>query len=512
MKKTNKKSIFFSVVLLFLSVLGIIGVGSTMTAEAKEVSLVTGASVQYMGYSTHYYYVDGNMAYCLEPGKLSPNNGTYSSDELDKDQLLAKAMYYVYGGPGYDVYMKPTLTGGWDQPDRAYCLSHCILSYIYDGCDPNSDGFKGLNADISNAVIQYTNAIQGWPNIPDTDIALSQENLTAFFSAEEGVQRTEVVTCEGDTSNSLVLSLPEGVTLVNVTQQSRLQGLVTVHGQEQFYLASDVAYGNGTSWDSGQIKGTMNQAWRTLVVKTGGGSQDIGTGQLLTVEPSAVSLQVKWMERPELMVEKHADKTGKTYQLGDIVTYTMDVTQQIQNAVAKNVVITDTILTEGVQLQKNSIVLLDGSRNVIQDAVISVNGNSFTIHAGEFLQCVELGERYIVEYQMAITDESVIGKEIDNEVVVCADNAEEKKDEEKILVEKPKESDEPEKETPEIEKPETEPEKLVEAKSKTTAKIASVKTGDQENIVVLVLFLILSCTTIFVCVKMNAWLRKIWRK
>ena len=326
------------------------------------------------------------------------------------------------------------------------------------------------------------------------------------------MQRTEVVTCEGDTSNSLVLSLPEGVTLVNVTQQSRLQGQVTVHGQEQFYLASDVAYGNGTSWDSGQIKGTLNQAWRTLVVKTGGGSQDIGTGQLLTVEPSAVSLQVKWMERPELMVEKHADKTGKTYQLGDIVTYTMDVTQQIQNAVAKNVVITDTILTEGVQLQKNSIVLLDGSRNVIQDAVISVNGNSFTIHAGEFLQCVELGERYIAEYQMAITDESVIGKEIDNEVVVCADNAEEKKDEEKILVEKPKESDEPEKETPEIEKPETEPEKLVEAKSKTTAKIASVKTGDQENIVVLVLFLILSCTTIFVCVKMNAWLRKIWRK
>ena len=43
--------------------------------------------------------------------------------------------------------------------------------------------------------------------------------------------------------------------------------------------------------------------------------------------------------------------------MGDIITYTIDVTQKIEHAVAKNVVITDTILTEGVKLQKNSIVL-----------------------------------------------------------------------------------------------------------------------------------------------------------
>ena len=40
-----------------------------------------------------------------------------------------------------------------------------------------------------------------------------------------------------------------------------------------------------------------------------------------------------------------------------------------------------------------------------------------TIHAGEFLQGIESGERYIVEYQVAITDEALIGKEIENEVV-----------------------------------------------------------------------------------------------
>ena len=126
-------------------------------------------------------------------------------------------------------------------------------------------------------------------------------------------------------------------------------------------------------------------------------------------------------------IEKQADKTDKKYQVGDLITYTTDVTQRIQNAVAKNVVITDTILTEGVKLQKNSVVLLDAGQNIIENAVIQVIGNSFSIHAGEFLQSADLGEKYTVEYQVMITDEGLIGKEIENEVVVRADNADEER-------------------------------------------------------------------------------------
>ncbi len=47
----------------------------------------------------------------------------------------------------------------------------------------------------------------------------------------------------------------------------------------------------------------------------------------------------------------------------------------------------------------------------------------------------ESGQKYTVEYQVAITDESVIGKEIENEVVVCSENAEEVKDRETVKVE-----------------------------------------------------------------------------
>ena len=83
-----------------------------------------------MGYSTHYYYVDGNLAFCLEPDMKSPGNGAYSASELDPKSHLSKAMYYMYGGPGYEQYIKSSLTGGWGEDANAYCLTHCVLSYI----------------------------------------------------------------------------------------------------------------------------------------------------------------------------------------------------------------------------------------------------------------------------------------------------------------------------------------------------------------------------------------------
>lgn len=503
----KRGSIFARGLVLMSAVLLMTILREPMRAEAKDVSLVKGASVSYLGYSTHYYYVDGNLAFCLEPDKKSPGNGTYSSGELDGNDLLGKAMYYVYGGPGYETYMKPTLAGGWDGDAPAYCLSHCILSYIYDGCDPQSAAFLGLNEDIKSAVVMYADAIKSWPDIPSTDISLSETNLTAYYSPDERCQRTESVVCNGDSTNSLMFHVPEGVTLVNETTGGRQSGQIQVRGGEHFYLMADVAYGNGEIWESGEIKSTATRGWRTLVVKTGEGSQDIGTGTLITVEPVPISMRVSWVPAPELEVTKLADKSEKKYKLGDIITYTMDVTQQIQGAVAKNVTISDTIITEGVKLQKNSIVLLDENQCIISDAVITVKGNTFIISAGEFLQGINTGEKYTVEYQVAITDESVIGREIENQVIVRADNAEEVEDTEIVKVEEPEEPEQPEEpEEPDApQEPDSpEPEETPKPELKKPQKPAEVKTGDSQNLIVLSYLLILSCATIITCVTMNA--------
>ena len=63
---------------------------------------------------------------------------------------------YLYNGPGYETYMKPAFPEAWKKADQAYCLSHCILSYIYDGCDRKSDAFLGLSKPMQELVIACT--------------------------------------------------------------------------------------------------------------------------------------------------------------------------------------------------------------------------------------------------------------------------------------------------------------------------------------------------------------------
>ena len=190
----EKKGVYFArKFILAVGVFFLLLILPAVNAEAKEVSLVKGDAIRYMGYSTHYYYVDGNLAFCLEPDMKSPGTGVYSASELDPRSHLSKAMYYMYGGPGYEQYIKSSLTGGWGEDANAYCLTHCVLSYIYDGCDQNSAAFKGLNADIASAVVMYADYVKNLPDIPDAELAFSENGLTAYYDREQKCQRTQSI-------------------------------------------------------------------------------------------------------------------------------------------------------------------------------------------------------------------------------------------------------------------------------------------------------------------------------
>lgn len=481
-------------------------------AKAASVSMKRGEEVYYDGYSTFYYYIDGKLGYCLEPKKSSPHEGEFAAEKLGGDTLLSKALYYMYGGPGYDKYMKPKLPESYQGKERAYCLSHCVLSYVYDNCNKSSDAFLGLGDSMKTQVQACTKAIREFPKIPEPDLAFDPKVVNAYFEPAEKVQRTEEIVCLGDEENYVELTLPEDVVLSNLTKKTENTGKVKIYGGDRFYLYTGATKYNGRKWESGKIYGVNRQKWRSLVINTGAGGQHIGTGYLVTAEVEPLSLAVNWIPVPELVVDKYADKEEKIFKVGDVITYTVDVTQQIEKAVAKNVTITDTILTEGVKLQKNSIVLLDKDQSVISDAVISVKGNSYTIRAGEFLRGIETGEKYTVEYQVVITDESVIGKEIENEVIVRADNAEEEKDREKVKVEEPEEPVIPEETPPEKPEEPVVPEKIPLEKPEKPApkpqiKIIkekeSVKTADEQNVGIIAVFMLLSCVGILGCGRMT---------
>ena len=437
------------------------------------------------------FTINGGIGYCLQSSKDTPQDAIYDvQQELDaKNSFLSKAMYYAYGNPGYRAELWiPDCPG---DTARAYLRSHLVLSYIHD--EGNT-----LDREITDAgwlpwwknyIVQTISRLQAEPGVPEAELSLSSVHEEAYFDKKQKVQRTRSITLKGDVRNQITFPLPKGVILVNETKKT--EGKAVVSGGDSFYFKSDVAALNGEAYNSGELKGSIDSSWATLLVQTGGDTQDMGLGVLYKAQAAAVSLAVKWIPAPKLLIEKNVDRESKVYKKGELITYTLEITQQIPHAVAKHVVIEDGILTEGVKLQKNSIVLLDGEKNVIKDAKISVKGNDIHIEGGsslEFLEYVENGERLYVEYQVLVISDEV--ELIKNIAKARAENAPEETDEEEVEVE-PEPEPEPE---PEVEEPKPEPPAPTPEPPKPPK---TVQTGDNNTpLIVLILSLILSCTAI----------------
>lgn len=166
-----------------------------------------------------------------------------------------------------------------------------------------------------------------------------------------------------------------------------------------------------------------------------------------------------WINSPDLQVNKEADR--EAYALGDTITYTVDITQEQTGCAARNLVIADGIDTEGVKLQKNSIVLTDkdGRKLNIPEECVEVNGNSFLIRTGMNM-VKESGYSYYdaengglavkgaynpigaekeahltLEYSAEIIDPGLAGKSVYNKVEVNSDEKIPDGDDEDVPVE-----------------------------------------------------------------------------
>lgn len=133
--------------------------------SAGTVSLVMGEMIYYGSYCTHYYTVEGKIAYCLEPKKQWLVSGEYEAQRLENGNLR-KGLYYVYGGPGYETYVAKYgylgFTGKLVRDDE-YGMSHCIAAYLYSG---DEQSFTGLTAEQTAALKQKAEKIKGMPEPP----------------------------------------------------------------------------------------------------------------------------------------------------------------------------------------------------------------------------------------------------------------------------------------------------------------------------------------------------------
>ena len=171
-----------------------------------------------------------------------------------------------------------------------------------------------------------------------------------------------------------------------------------------------------------------------------------------------------WINSPELKVSKDSDRYE--YMVGDTITYQVDVTQEQVGCLARNVTISDVIDTEGVKLQKNSIVLIDEDGNKVEPESVEVNGNTFTVHTGRHLinnksgyTTVDMSKandetgdsgyfqngeynplgidkesKMTLEYAVEVTDEDLAGQSVHNTVTVNSDENIPADDEHEVLI------------------------------------------------------------------------------
>ena len=452
--------------------------GRSSGTGSAEITATEGRELDGIYYTG--FTINGSVGYCLQSSKDTPADAVYDvQQELDaRDSFLSKAMYYAYGNPGYRAQL-------WapDCPqdtERAYLRSHLVLSYIYDSANTLDREVKDASwlPWWRNYIAETIARLEAEPGVPYPELTIASPSAEAYFDSGLGMQRTRRQTLEGDKRNQIEIPLMEGMILVNETKKTESTERGIVNGGDAFYFKADVAALNEQKYESGPLYGIISNSWAALIVKTGGDKQDMGMGVLYPAEPSPVSMAVKWLPSPRLKITKNADRESKLYKKGELITYTLEITQEVPNAVAKNLVIEDSILTEGVKLQKNSVVLLDHDKKVIRDAEITVQGNDIHIEGGEglsFLEYVENGRRLYVEYQaLVISDEMEVVK---NTAKVRSDNTPEVPVDEEVEIEKPKEPERP-------------------AKPPVTAKTETVRTGDNTNLIVLILCLILSCAVV----------------
>lgn len=286
----------------------------------KTVTVTRGNKIIYpesLGeWSTFYYYLDDQLAYCLEPPKKSPPTGTtVTVNPLRDNDQLAKALYYGYGGPE-DCTGK---TMDWAGEDLRYVFTHIAVSFAYCGWD----AFKGCTQEQLEAcgVWDFINYINSLPPVPDASLQFSNSDIKAYLN--DSIQRTESITLTGDSRNSINLSLPSGITLHNITQNTEITAdKAVIHGGDSFYFSAPLTI-TGT-YESGELQGSLDNRWKAVIASGTEERQTLGGFMVFTEETKPVSLRIQWLDMTRINLEK-TDRETKNPVKGAVYGIYKDV-------------------------------------------------------------------------------------------------------------------------------------------------------------------------------------------
>lgn len=282
------------------------GLHEELLTKSQNVTLTVGKKVNYGGWSTNYFYINGQLSYCLEPIKSTPGNGGHIA-ELWNNQALTKCLYYLPGGPGWSQEVRDAIFPPIFNDDTCYAISHIIVSYAYN---PNQDAFHGVGQDTMEGAIDIYNALlRNYPDPPNGSLSITPSHRDAriWTEVDPNKQLTDQFTISGDSRNEIKLYLPEGVKLHNWTKNQEIAGnnqLVSVWGNDTFQFSADSSKVNGLmEWKD--IKGSIDGRYTALVIE-GGGDQDVGGLTYTKDQVTPISFSVRWLSQGSCQVKKQS--------------------------------------------------------------------------------------------------------------------------------------------------------------------------------------------------------------
>ena len=347
MKGLNKIKKCWKQLILALTMIFSISTASLSQINAETVKLEKGEAIRYPSWlgnwSTNYYYINGQLSYCLNSSRNEPVNNDSAVAEIHENEALLKVLYYGFGGPG-DVFRDDQVTNDTTK----YLYTHIMASYAYSGDIYGGKSWEDLEAHGVGLKTRY-DQIQSMP-VPKTEFNLNGTrnlNLKAYY--ENNYQRTENIQFNSSANNTITIPLDNGIELHNITKNTVSSNSAVINGGDIFYLQAKLNVRD--NYSSGKLTGSAKTRYAPLIIKSDNTSvQDIGSWSF-TYDPVDLIFGIEWADVGSLELTKTNDTgellNGSEFNLKHTtLDFEKDLVVKNGKIKADNLPVGDYILTE----------------------------------------------------------------------------------------------------------------------------------------------------------------------
>ena len=347
MKGLNKLKKCWKQLILALTMIFSISTASLSQINAETVKLEKGEAIRYPSWlgnwSTNYYYINGQLSYCLNSSRNEPVNNDSAVAEIHENEALLKVLYYGFGGPG-DVFRDDQVTNDTTK----YLYTHIMASYAYSGDIYGGKSWEDLEAHGVGLKTRY-DQIQSMP-VPKTEFNLNGTrnlNLKAYY--ENNYQRTENIQFNSSANNTITIPLDNGIELHNITKNTVSSNSAVINGGDIFYLQAKLNVRD--NYSSGKLTGSAKTRYAPLIIKSDNTSvQDIGSWSF-TYDPVDLIFGIEWADVGSLELTKTNDTgellNGSEFNLKHTtLEFEKDLVVKNGKIKADNLPVGDYVLTE----------------------------------------------------------------------------------------------------------------------------------------------------------------------